>query len=111
MALQNKNSGSPFNFNEEVKLLDAQAGISDGEWHRLKGKTNYTIEFSGIVDSTLEIRMSNEFSDTLANSEHRIKVGADITTNIGITISSKMKWIKIRKTVAGTDTPSAVLYS
>mgnify|MGYP000076585475 CR=1 FL=1 len=111
MTLNSKNSGTPFLNNEEVKLLDAQISITDGEWHRLKGKNSYTIDFTGIVDSTLEVRCSNDFSDNLANSNNGQKVGADITSNQGIQLDAKVKYIKIRKTIAGTDIVTATLYS
>lgn len=109
MTLTKKSTGVLEGRNEEVKLLDVQEAVTDGEWHPIRGRDNYTIEFSGIVDGTVQIRSSNDYNDNKPNSEDGSSVGDDITTNITVQMDANVKFIKVKKTVAGTDTVTAIL--
>lgn len=109
MTLKQQTTGDQSNINIEVMLLELQSSITDGEWFELGGRDNYTIEFTGITDSTLEIRCSNDFNDLKPNSEHGSLVGAAITANAHIQMDANVKFIKVRKTIAGTDTVTAIL--
>ena len=108
MALTQKEVGKR-NFIQEVKLLDSQEGTTNGEWFKLRGRTDVSIHFDGLVDGIVQIRASNDYSDNLVNTDDGVQIGADISSNQIIVINSFIKYIKIKKTVAGTDSVTATL--
>lgn len=91
-----------------VALMSAQAATNDGVWQDVRQYKDASIHMENFSDGTAEVRGSSALTIP-ANNVHATIIGSAVTGDKHLSITNLPAWVKVRKTVAGSDTPSAFL--
>lgn len=83
----------------EAVLLANQTTTGNGTWFDVAAWSRITVDILGITTGTVQIMGSCEPTKPLDATDGR-KIGNDITANAIVEITAKVKWLKIKTTVA-----------
>ena len=78
----------------QIRLIDALAATSDGQWIDTKGFDTASIQVTGITTATVRIHTSNQ-PTIPANSSHE-EERTSVTADAEITYTILPRWIKAR---------------
>jgi hypothetical protein len=91
-----------------AQLLTNAGATTDGQWVNVRCIHSLSIHVTGITTATVEVDGSNAPTQP-ANNTHGVKIGADITANALVALTTPLEWLKVRVTAHTTATINAYL--